>query len=133
MIQVIAGGISLHPYITSYDVDIKPNTSGNNFTAHDGVQIAKVMGHTTVISLTMEKVPHGTAKAVAEVVKAESFEMTYTSPIVITSNFKCTKYNAKPKNADPRQKNPLITDNLTWTIQLTVESADSGENDGGGL
>lgn len=132
MVQVIAGGISLHPYITSYNVDVKP-IPGTTFTAHDGQLIAKNKGYTTVIGMKLEKVPHAVAEEFASVVAAENFEMTYTSPIALTKAFRCTDYNAKPKNADPRQKNPLITDNLTWTVDLTVESVDGGNADGGGL
>ena len=78
----------------------------------------------------MEKVPHAAAQEIASIVNKSSFELTYTSPISITENFKCTKYNAVPKSSDPKQKNPLITDNISWTLSMTLESSDIG---GGGL
>lgn len=133
MIQIIAGGINIHPYVTAYSLDVAPITSNNSFTAHNGEQIAKSMGHVTTIRLTLDKVPHAVAETIAMIMQAESFEMTYTSPVAITNDFKCTNYAAKPKNADPRQKNPLITEGLTWSIDLTVESVNNGKNVGGGL
>ena len=130
MIQIIAENIPLHPYITSYDIAVTPVYSGSKFARYDGVDKSGIMGQKTVIQCKMEKVPHAEAQDIASIVNKSSFELTYTSPISITENFKCTKYNAVPKSTDPRQKNPLITDNITWTLSMTLESADIG---GGGL
>lgn len=130
MIQIIAENIPLHPYITSYDIAVTPVYSGSKFTRYDGVDKSSVMGQKTVIQCKMEKVPHAAAQEIASIVSKSSFELTYTSPISITQQFKCTKYNAVPKSSDPKQKNPLITDNITWTLSMTLESADIG---GGGL
>lgn len=131
MIQVIAEGIALHTYITSYDISVSPVYSGNKFTCYDGKEISGIMGYKTVIQCKLEKVPHSDAENIASVVNQESFELTYTSPVSITRKFKCTKYNAVPKSTDPRQKNPLITDNITWTITMTLESSDIGSMGGG--
>ncbi|MGN1101922.1 MAG: hypothetical protein ACI4RG_06985 [Huintestinicola sp.] len=131
MIQVIAEGIALHTYITSYDIDVSPVYSGNKFTRYDGKDISGIMGYKTIIQCKLEKVPHADAENIASVVNKDSFALTYTSPISITSDFKCTKYNAVPKSTDPRQKNPLITDNITWTISMTLESSDIGASGGG--
>lgn len=130
MIQVIAENIPLHPYITAYSIAVSPVYSGSKFTRYDGKDINGMMGQKTVIQCTLEKVPHAAAQEIASIVNKSSFELTYTSPISITQQFKCTKYNAVPKSADPKQKNPLITDNITWTLSMTLESADIG---GGGL
>lgn len=130
MIQIIAENIPFHPYITSYDIAVTPVYSSSKFTRHDGVDKSELMGQKTVIQCKMEKVPHSEAQNVASIVNKSSFELTYTSPISITQQFKCTKYNAVPKSTDPKQKNPLITDNITWTLSMTLESADIG---GGGL
>ncbi|MGN0587101.1 MAG: hypothetical protein ACI4JF_07430 [Oscillospiraceae bacterium] len=130
MIQIIAENIPLHPYITSYSISVSPVYSGSKFTRYDGKDISEIMGQKTIIQCTLEKVPHSAAQDIASIVNKSSFELTYTSPISITEQFKCTKYNAVPKSTDPRQKNPLITDNITWTLSMTLESADIG---GGGL
>lgn len=132
MIQIIAENIPLHPYITSYNISVSPVYSGNQFTRYDGKDVSEIMGQKTIIQCTLAKVPHSAAQDIASIVNKNSFELTYTSPISITEKFKCTKYNASPKSSDPRQKNPLITDNITWTLSMTLESTDIG-SDGGGL
>lgn len=131
MIQVLAGSIALHKYITDYSIDVTPAESANSFTRYDGKVIKSSYGYKTVISCTLKKVPHDIAESIAEIVKSDSFSLTYTTPIETTSTFKCTKYNAVPKCSDPREKNPLVTDNITWNITMTLESADYGGSGGG--
>lgn len=131
MIQVLAGTIALHKYITDYSIDVTPAESANSFTRYDGKVIKSSYGYKTVISCTLKKVPHDIAESIAEIVKSDSFSLTYTTPIETTSTFKCTKYNAVPKCSDPREKNPLVTDNITWNITMTLESADYGGSGGG--
>lgn len=131
MIQVLAGTIALHKYITDYSINVASAESANSFTRYDGKIISPSYGHKTTISCTLKKVPHDTAENIAEVVKSDSFSLTYTTPIETTSTFKCTKYNAVPKCSDPREKNPLVTDNITWNITMTLESTDYGGSGGG--
>lgn len=134
MIQIVAmGGISIHKYATDYDVNNTRIESDNAFKSVSGKDIKKLMGHKTVISCTLKKVPHTEAQEIAKIVKQDSFELTYTTPLELTKKFKCTRYNAAPKNSDPRQKNPLITDKITWNILLTLESVDIAADGGNGL
>lgn len=135
MIQIVAmDGINIHKYATDYSVDFTRIESDNAFKAANGKEIKKLMGHKAVISCTLKKVPHAEAQEIAKIVKQDSFELTYTTPLELTNQFKCTRYNPTPKCADPRQKNPLITDKMTWNILLTLESASiADENDGDGL
>lgn len=133
MIQVLAGTVELHELITDYKINVFPVMSENNFTAFDGSEFCRIMGHKTKIQCTLKKVPHDTAQKIAEIVKRESFELTYTTPIEVTNKFRCTDYSAEPKCSDPRQKNPLITDKITWNISLTMESTDIAANVSDGL
>ena len=133
MIQVIADSIALHGLITAYKINVVPITSDNGFTAYDGTVVNPVKGHKTVIDCTLDKVPHAVAQSIAAIVSMDEFDLTYTTPIEITKKFRCTKYDAVPKNSDPRQKNPLVTGNITWTISMTLESTDTGASSGGGL
>lgn len=136
MIQIVAmDGIEIHKYATDYSINISRVESDNQFKSVNGGQIHKLMGHETVISCTLRKVPHAVAQEIAKIVTRDSFELTYTTPLEITKKFCCTKYNPTPKCADPRQKNPLITNNITWNIMLTLRSADltAAEDNGDGL
>lgn len=132
MIQVLAGSVELHSFVTDYKIEVTPIESENSFTAHDG-SVIRTNGFRTVISCTLEKVPHAKAEEIAAVVKQDEFDLTYTTPIAITEKFSCTKYSAKPKNTDPRQKNSLVTDNITWTISMTLESSGKAAESGDGL
>lgn len=132
MIQIVAmDGIEIHKYAADYDVNFTRIESDNAFKSVSGREIKKLMGHKTVISCTLKKVPHAKAQEIAEIVKRDSFELTYTTPLELTNQFKCTRYNPSPKCADPRQKNPLITDKITWNILLTLESVDTTAASGG--
>ncbi len=133
MIQVLAGTVELHKLITDYKIDVSPVVSKNNFTAFDGSEICGIIGHKTKIQCTLKKVPHGTAQKIAEIVKRESFDLTYTTPVETTNKFHCTWYSAEPKCSDPRQKNPLITEKITWNISMTFESLENGGASADGL
>ncbi|MCM1024408.1 MAG: hypothetical protein NC395_10175 [Prevotella sp.] len=134
MIQIVAlGDVEIHEKTTDYEIDISPVESDNAFTTFNGKEIRPLMGHKTVISCNLKGVPHAKAQAIARIVKAKDFDLTYTTPLNITSKFRCTKYNATPKNSDPREKNPLITDKITWNISLTLESAELAADGGDGL
>lgn len=135
MIQIVAmDGIEIHKYATDYSIDFSRVESDNQFKTVNGKRIRKLMGHETIISCTLKKVPHAVAREIAKIVKQDSFELKYTSPIELTKKFCCTRYKPTPKCADPRQKNPLITDKITWNIELTLRSSDiSADNDGNGL
>lgn len=134
MIQIVAlGDVEIHEKMTDYEIDISPVESSNGFTAFDGREIRPVMGHRTVISCNLKGVPHAKAQDIARIVKTKDFDLTYTTPLKITSRFRCTEYNAVPKSSDPRQNNPLITDKITWNISLTLESTDIAADDGDGL
>ena len=134
MVQIVAlGDVEIHEKTTDYEIDISPVDSSNGFTTFDGKEIRPVMGHKTTISCNLKGVPHAKAQDIARIVKAKDFDLTYTTPLKVTSKFRCTKYNAVPKNSDPREKNPLITDNITWNISLTLESAEIAADDGDGL
>lgn len=130
MIQLLAENIPLHDYVTDYDISVTPIESENNFKSVTGQKISKIMGYETVISCVLTKVPNAVAESISGIAKAESFALTYTSPISITENFRCTKYSAVPKCSDPRQKNPLITNNITWNISMTFISVNSGNSGG---
>lgn len=134
MIQIVAmDGINIHEYATDYSLDITRVESDNFFTAANGKEIRKLMGHKTVISCTLKKVPHAVAQQIAGIVKQNEFDLSYTTPLEITNKFRCTKYSPTPKNSDPREKNPLVTDKITWNISLTLESADIAADGGDGL
>lgn len=134
LIQIVAmDGINIHEYATDYSLDITRVESDNVFKSSNGKEIRKLMGHKTVISCTLQKVPDAVAKQIATITDQNEFNLTYTTPLKITSKFCCPKYNATIKNSDPRQKNPLITDNMTWNISLTLESTDIAADDGDGL
>ena len=135
MIQITTNGIDLHKYVVNrgYRVNVAPVTSGQSFTAHNGEVINAVQGHKTTINLELKNVPHTVATEIAATVQKEKFELTYTTPIAITEEFCCKKYDAAPKGSDPRQKNPLVTDNITWDISLSFESASIAATDGDGL
>lgn len=134
MIQIVAmDGINIHEYATDYSLDITRVESDNLFTAANGKEIRKLMGHKTVISCTLKKVPHAVAQQIADIVKQNEFDLSYTTPLAITNKFRCTKYSPAPKNSDPREKNPLVTDKITWNISLTLESADIAADGGDGL
>lgn len=135
MIQIVAmDGIEIHKYATDYSISISRVESDNQFKASNGKQIRKLMGHETVISCTLKKVPHAVAQEIAKIVTRDSFELKYTTPLEITKSFCCKSYNPTPKCTDPRQKNPLITDKITWNIGLTLQATDiSADNDGDGL
>ena len=126
-------GINIHEYATDYSLDITRVESDNFFTAANGKEIRKLMGHKTVISCTLKKVPHAVAQQIAGIVKQNEFDLSYTTPLEITNKFRCTKYSPTPKNSDPREKNPLVTDKITWNISLTLESADIAADGGDGL
>lgn len=130
MIQILAENVPLHDYITSYDINTVPIISDNVFTDVSGNKIEKLLGYDTKISCTLEKVPHDFAEKIATVIKKEQFELTYTTPIKITNIFRCTNYEAKPKSSDPREKNPLMTDNITWTISISMEAVHTADSDG---
>lgn len=131
MIQFTALGVDIHKYITngSYRINVAPVTSGQSFTAQNGEVINAVQGHKTTISCELNNVPHAVAQQIAATVQADKFELAYTTPITITENFKCTKYDAQPKFTDPRQKDPSITENITWNISLSMESASIAAGD----
>lgn len=132
MIQIVAmDGIEIHKYATDYSISISRVESDNQFKAANGKSVRKLMGHETVISCTLKKVPHETAQEIAKIVTKDSFELKYTTPLEITKKFCCTKYDPTPKCTDPRQKNPLITDKITWNIGLTLQSANISAADGG--
>lgn len=134
LIQIVAlNGINIHNYATDYSLDITRVESDNFFKSSNGKEIHKLMGHKTVISCTLQKVPHAVAQDIAEVVKLNEFNLAYTTPLEITKKFCCTRYNPTVKNSDPREKNPLITDKITWNISLTLESTDLAADDGDGL
>ncbi len=130
MIQLIAEDIPLHEYITSYDINSSPILSDNSFTSAEGKKICKTLGFETKISCTLEKVPHAVAEEIAAIFKKEQFKLTYTTPIKVTDIFRCTRYDAKPKSSDPREKNPLMTDNITWTISISMEAVNTSGGDG---
>lgn len=133
MIQIVAlGDIEIHEKTTDYEVDVSPVESSSGFTDVSGNEIRRIIGHKTTISCTLRGVPHAKAQDIARIVKTNEFDLTYTTPLAITNKFRCTKYNAVPKCSDPRQKNPLVTDKITWNISLTLESA-SIAADGDGL
>lgn len=133
MIQIVAmDGIEIHKYAADYSVDFTRIESDNVFKSVSGKDIKKLMGHKTVISCTLKKVPHAEAQEIAKIVKQDSFNLVYTTPLELTRQFKCTRYNPTPKCSDPRQKNPLITDKITWNILLTLEAVDIAA-DGDGL
>ena len=132
MIQIVAmDGIEVHKYATDYSINISRVESDTQFKAVNGKQIHKLMGHETIISCTLKGVPHAVAQEIAKIVTRDSFELKYTTPLEITKSFCCTKYNPTPKCSDPRQKNPLITDKITWNILLTLQSSDITAADGG--
>lgn len=134
MIQIVAmNGINIQDYATDYSLDITRVESDNFFKAANGREIRKLMGHKTVISCTLKKVPHAVAQKIAEVVKQNEFELAYTTPLGLAKKFCCTRYNPTPKNSDPREKNPLVTDKITWNISLTMESTDIAADGGDGL
>lgn len=134
MIQIVAmNGINIHEYATDYSLDITRVESDNFFTAANGKEIRKLMGHKTVISCTLKKVPHAVAQQIAQIVRQDSFDLSYTTPLEITNKFRCTKYSPTPKNSDPREKNPLVTDKITWNISLSLESTDTAADGGDGL
>ena len=134
LIQIVAmDGINIHEYATDYSLDITRVESDNFFKSSSGKEIRKLMGHKTVISCTLQKVPHLMAQQIANIVARNEFELAYTTPLKITKKFCCTRYNPTPKNSDPRQKNPLITDNITWNISLTLESTEIAADGGDGL
>lgn len=130
MIQIIAENIPLHEYITSYDINASPIISDNTFTDVSGNKVVKILGYDTKISCTLEKVPHEFAARIASALKKEQFELTYTTPIKTTNIFRCTRYEATPKSSDPREKNPLMTDNITWTISVSMEAVNTADSDG---
>ena len=133
MIQIVAlDNIEIHKKTTDYEINISPVMSENKFTDISGDELRRIMGHKTTISCSLRGVPHAKAQDIARIVKKNEFDLTYTTPLLITNKFRCTKYNAVPKCSDPRQKNPLITDKITWNISLTLESA-SIAADGDGL
>ena len=134
MIQIVAmDGVNIHEYATDYSLDITRVESDNAFKSSNGKEIRKLMGHKTVISCKLEKVPDAVAKEIAAVVMQNEFYLTYTTPLEITKKFCMTRYNPTPKNTDPRQKNPLITENITWNISLTLESTEIAADGGDGL
>lgn len=133
MIQIVAlDDIEIHEKTTDYEINILPVMSVNKFTDINGEEIQRLVGHKTTISCILRGVPHAKAQDIARIVKTNEFDLTYTTPLAITNKFRCTKYNAVPKCSDPRQKNPLVTDKITWNISLTLESA-SIAADGDGL
>lgn len=134
MIQIVAlGDIEIHEKTTDYEIDVSPAESSNGFTDVSGEEIHRIMGHKTTISCKLKDVLHVKAQDIARIVKKDEFDLTYTTPLKITNKFRCTKYNAVPKCTDPHEKNPLITENVTWNISLTLESASIADDDGDGL
>ncbi len=134
MIQIVAmNGVEIHQKTTDYEIDIIPVQSDNKFTAQNGKEICKLMGHKTTISCVLKNVPHATAQRIAEIIKENEFDLTYTTPLKITNKFRCTKYSATPKCSDPREKNPLVTNKITWNISLSLESTDIAADSGDGL
>ncbi len=135
MIQLTALGVDIHKYTVngSYRVNVTPVTSGNGFTAQDGTVFSAIQGHKTTISCELKSVPHAVAEQIAATVQADKFELAYTTPITITEFFRCTKYDAQPKFTDPRQKDPSVTENITWNISLSMESASIAATDGDSL
>ena len=126
-------GIEIHQKTTDYEISIVPVESDNSFTSFSGKEVRPIMGHKTTISCTLKNVPHAKAQDIARMVKQKEFDLTYTTPLTITNKFRCTKYCAIPKCSDPREKNPLITDKITWNISLSLESADIAADGGDGL
>lgn len=134
MIQIVAmDGIEIHRYAADYSISISRVESDNQFKSVSGKDVRKLMGHETVISCKLKKVPHETAQKIAKIVTRDSFDLQYTTPLEITKKFCCTRYAPTPKCTDPRQKNPLITDKITWDIELALRSADISADDGDGL
>lgn len=133
MVQVLAGEIPIHEYATDYDITVTPIESDNTFPDVNGKKIGKIQGYETVVSCTLKKVPHNIAVEIAKIVKAEEFDLTYTTPISITEKFKCTKYEAAPKSSDPREKNPLNTDKITWNISVIFKSVGGDDENADGL
>lgn len=130
MIQIKIGNLEISGYITNYNIAVSPVDGGNTFEDINGNIISDIRGYKTTISCNLEKVPHNIAQSIAALTSSEN-EVTYTTPAELSGRFRFTKYTASPKNGDPRQKNPLITDNITWNISLTLESVNYGT--GGGL
>ncbi len=134
MIQIVAmDNIEIHQKTTDYEINIVPIESDNGFTSFTGKEIRPVMGHKTTISCVLKNVPHEKAQDIARIVKQKEFDLTYTTPLSITNKFRCTKYGTVPKCSDPREKNPLVTDKITWNISLSLESTDIAADGGDGL
>lgn len=132
MIQIVAlDDIKIHEKTTDYEINVSPVMSDNKFTDISGNELHRIMGHKTKIYCNLKGVPHVKAQDIARIVKKDDFNLTYTTPLLITNKFRCTKYDAVPKCSDPRQKNPLITDKITWNISLTLESVSIADNGDG--
>lgn len=129
MINVVAlENTEIHGFMSEYNINTERVESSNQFVDDNGNEIKKLMGIKTTISCSLKKVPQNIAAKIAEIVKLEKFNLTYTTPVQTTEMFKCTSYSATPYNSDPRQKDPLITDKITWNISLSMESVELAGN-----
>ena len=124
MIKTTIGGIDVKTWLTAYSLENPPVYGSNSFTDITGTEVQDKLGDKIILHLTMEGIPTATASALAVALQADSIAVDYTTPAPASSHFKKTAYSAECDGADPDEDDLSNTDNITWNIDVTLESID---------
>lgn len=124
MIKTTIGGIDVQSWITAYKVDNPPVYGNNSFIDVSGAEVTDKLGDKVILTITMADIPTATAQSIASALMADSIAVTYTTPAPASNNFKKTAYTATCSNADPDESDYTTTTNITWDIDVTLESID---------
>lgn len=125
MVKTIVGGLAVQDWIEDYKIDISPVYGDNSFTDVNGAEVQDYIGDKITLSLSLGGVPHGKAAQLANILKAESVTVEYTTPAPAVSKFKKTAYSAVCSNAAPDTADFDDTDAIEWDISVTLESTEA--------
>jgi hypothetical protein len=125
MIKLIVGNIDISEYITAMNINRSPYTvdGSSDFENWDGeIAYAEKLWKTS-IKVSAEGVPNGIAQQIENVVCANGFDVTYTSPAEKTAGFICTSYSAEADEGSHEDGSEP-----DWNIDLTLESSSDNQN-----
>lgn len=128
MIRLTIGGVDVHDYLTSYSPLMELVKGGNDFTNYDGTRIIDSLGTKITLSFSLAKLPTSISRQLADIVKSPSFEVIYTDPFETKSTFTLKSYNSSSRFTDPRNKDFSDTSNITWNVDMSIESLAATES-----
>ena len=123
MVKLTIGGIDIKNYITNYSCKCSPVNGSNGFYDLHGNYISDRQGDEIFIDVTLEGVPTPVSVALAAALAGDSVEVDHTVPFAGHGKFYKTTYTAQCENADPGNTDYDDTDNIEWTVQISLSSA----------